>query len=107
MLHSIFSLNVKTLKILTFFNKESRPLSQAIIAFGVFPQFLPLASTAIESPEGYSCLAIITFEAFEFIVPKILVSLKRNGQEESRLLNLRKLRSSRNFWANGMRQEMA
>ena len=32
--------------------------------------------------------------------PQILLSLRKNGQEESRLLNLRRLRSSR-LWARG------
>ena len=56
---------------LTSLNKEPRPLySLAIIAFGVFPLFLPLAIAALGGPEGYLSLAIINFGAFEFIVPK-------------------------------------
>ena len=39
-----------------------------MLAFGVFPLFLPLAITAFGGPEGY--FAIIAFGAFEFIVPK-------------------------------------
>ena len=39
-----------------------------IIAFGIFPLFLPLAITAFGGPEGYFSLAIIAFGAFQFIV---------------------------------------
>ena len=46
------------------------PFSQATLAFGVCPLFLPLAITAFGGPEGYFSLAIIAFGAFEFIVPK-------------------------------------
>ena len=41
-----------------------------MIAFGVFPLFLPLAIAAFGGPEGYLSLAIIAFGAFQFIVPK-------------------------------------
>ena len=41
-----------------------------MIAFGVFPLFLPLAITAFGGPEGYFSLAIIVFGAIKFIVPK-------------------------------------
>ena len=80
------------LKTLTSLNKESRP-------FGGFPHFLPLAITAFGGPEGYSCLAIKAFGAFGFIVPKCYYRLgKMEGtKKEPRLLNLRRLRSSRNF----------
>ena len=44
--------------------------SKAIIAFGVFLLFLPLAITACRGPEGYFSLAIIAFGAFQSIVPK-------------------------------------
>ena len=56
--------------------------------------FLPLATTAYGGPEGYFfCLAIITFGAIQFLVPKMLSALRKDGQEESSLLNLRRLRS--------------
>ena len=38
-----------------------------MIAFGVFPLFLSLASTAFGGPEASFSLAIIAFGAFEFI----------------------------------------
>ena len=41
-----------------------------MLAFGVFPLFLPLAITAFGGPEGYFSLSIIAFGAFEFIVPE-------------------------------------
>ena len=50
-----------------------------MIAFGVFPLFLPLAIAAFGGPESYFSFAIIVFGAFEFIVPKILLSLRKNG----------------------------
>ena len=43
--------------------------SSAIVAFGCFSLFLPLAITAFGGPEGYFGLAIITFRAFQFIIP--------------------------------------
>ena len=49
---------------------KDRRFFKAIIAFGGFPLFLPLAITAFRGPEGYFSLAIIAFGAFEFIVPK-------------------------------------
>ena len=55
--------------------------------------FLPSATTAFGVPEAYSSLAIIAFGAFQSLVLKILLSLRRNGQEESRLLNLRRFGS--------------
>ena len=57
------------------------------IAFGVFPLFLPLAITTFGGREGRFSLAIMAFGAFEFIVPQMLLSLWKNGQEESKLLN--------------------
>ena len=60
-------------KTLTSSNKESGPFSLAtitIIAFGVFPLFLPLANTAFGGPDGCSSLAILAFGAFEFMVPR-------------------------------------
>ena len=84
-----------TLKTLTSLDKESRPFFQATIAFRVFRLFLPLAITAIRGPAGYFRLAIIAFRAFGFTVPKYFDRSGKNGQEESRLLNSRRLRSSR------------
>ena len=51
--------------------------SKAIIAFGVFPLFLPLMITACGGPESYfiKSLAIIVFGAFELIVPKYYTRL--------------------------------
>ena len=54
----------------------------AIIAFGVFPLFLPIAITTFGGPEGYISLAIIGFGAFQFHCPQILVLLRKNGIEE-------------------------
>ena len=67
------------------------------ITFGIFPLSLPSAITAFGGAEGYfiKCLAIIAFGAFGFVVPKDYLSLRKNGQEGSRLLNLRRLWSSR------------
>ena len=59
--------------------------------------FLPLAITAFGRPEGYFSRAIIAFGAFGVHCPQILLALRKNGQEESRLLNLTRLRSSRNL----------
>ena len=58
------------LKALTSLNKEVRPFSLAILAFGVCPLFLPLAITAFAGPEGLFSLAMMAFGAFQFIVPK-------------------------------------
>ena len=71
--------------------------SQAIIAFGVFPLFLPLAIAAFGGSESYFSLAIRAFGAFQFILSEYYCRLgeEENAQEESRLLNLRMLRSSR------------
>ena len=57
--------------------------------------FLPLAITAFGGPECFFGLAIIAFGAFGFIVPKCYYRSGKNGQEEPRLLNLTRLRSSR------------
>ena len=67
----------------------------ATIAFGVFPLFLLLAITAFGGPEGYFSLAIIALGAFGFIVPKKYYRLGEMDKRGSRLLNLRRLRSSR------------
>ena len=66
-----------------------------MIAFGVYPLFLPLAITAFGGPGDYFSLAIIAFGAFGFIVPKYYYRLGNMEFKESRLLNLRRLRSSR------------
>ena len=84
-----------TLKTLTSLNKEVRPFFLSDNSICVIPLFLPLAITAFGGSEGYFNLAIIAFGAFQSPCPQILVSLRKNGQEESRLLNLRRLRSSR------------
>ena len=68
------------------------------MAFGVFPLLLPLANTAFGGHEAYFSLAIIAFGAFGFIVPKYYDRLGKREAKESRLLNLRRLRSSRVFW---------
>ena len=70
----------KTLRTLTSLNKEVRPFSQAIVAFGVFPLLLPLAITAFGAPEGYFSLAIVAFGAFEFIVPKYKYRLGKTNK---------------------------
>ena len=57
--------------------------SKAIIAFGVFPLFLPLAITAFGASEHYFGLAVIGFGALECIVPKCYY-LRKNGEEEPR-----------------------
>ena len=51
--------------------------SCAILVFGVFPLFLPLAITAFGSPKGYSSLAIVAFGAFESTVPKYDCRLRK------------------------------
>ena len=68
-----------------------------MIVFGVFPRFLPLAITAFGAPEGYFSLAIIAFGAFDFIVTEIYYRFGKKGKVESRLLNLRLLRSPTKF----------
>ena len=83
------------LKTLTSLNKEVGPFSQATIAFGVVPLFLPLAITAFGGPEGYFSLAIIALGAFQFNVPKYYYRLGKMEFKGSSLLNLRRLRSSR------------
>ena len=82
------------LKTLTSLNKESRRLFYAIIAFGVFPLFLPLVIAAFGGPEGYCSLAMIAFRAFrafQFTVPKYY---HRFGKMDFKPY-LRRLRSSR------------
>ena len=56
----------------------------AFSAFGVFPLFLPLAIAAFGGPEGYFCLAIKAFGAFQFIVPKYYYRL---GKMDKRSLD--------------------
>ena len=87
--------NQKTLKTLTSLNEEARPFFSRRQQHLGFLLFLPLAITAFGGAEGDFSLAIIAFGAFEFIVPKYWSRLDKNRQEESRLLNLRRLRSSR------------
>ena len=45
----------------------------AILAFGVFPLFLPLAMTVFGGAEGYSSLAIIALEHFKSVSPNTIV----------------------------------
>ena len=71
---------------LTSLNKEVRLFSLAIIAFGVFPLFLPVAIPAFGGPEGYFSLAIIASGAFQFIVPNYYCRLGKMEFEESSLL---------------------
>ena len=52
---------------------------------GVFLLFLPLAITAFGSPEGDFSLAIITFRAFQFVVPKYSYRLGKMEFKESSL----------------------
>ena len=83
---------MQSLKTLTSLNKmSSRPAFLGDNRICSFPSFLPLAIAASGGPEGYSSLAIIAFGAFEFSIPKFLLSsLGKNGQEESKLLTLRR-----------------
>ena len=94
--HSIvLFLHSSTSKTLTFLH-ESRPFFRGHNSIWSFPRFLPLEITAFGGPEGYFSPAIIAFGPSEFIVPKFYNRLGQlNGQEESRLLNLRRLRTSR------------
>ena len=57
-----------------------------MVAFGVFPLFLPLATTAFGGLEGYFSLATIAFGAFQFIVPKYYYRLGKMEFKESSLL---------------------
>ena len=57
-----------------------------ILAFGVFPLFLPLAITAFGGPEGYFSLAIIAFGAFQFVVSKYDYRLGTMEFKQSSLL---------------------
>ena len=41
-----------------------------MLAFGVFPLFLPSAIAAFGGHKGHFSLAIMAFGAFEFIIPK-------------------------------------
>ena len=65
--------------------------AQAMMAFGVFPLFLPLAITAFGCPEGYFCLSIKAFGAFEFIVSKYDYHWERIDIKGSSVLDLRRL----------------
>ena len=80
------------LKTQTSLNKESRPFflgDTPHLEFSLCFFAQPLQHVG---PEGYFhfSLAIIAFGAFEFIVPKLL-SLRKHGQEESRLRHVRRL----------------
>ena len=55
---------------------------------------------AFGGPEGYSSLAIIAFEAFQFTVPKYYHRLGKVEFEESQPPYLRRLRSSRHPFEN-------
>ena len=63
-----------------------------MLAFGVFPLFLPLAITAFGGPEVYFSLAIIAFAAFEFIVTKYYSCLGKMEIKVSGLLNFKVVR---------------
>ena len=66
------------LKPLASLNKESRPLSLAIVAHGVSLLFLPLAITAF-----YFSLAIIAFGAFGLIVHCRLGKMDKRSLESA------------------------
>ena len=78
-------------------NDESMLLFVGDRSFGVFPLFLLSAIAAFGDPECYLSLAIIARGAFDFIVTKKTTIAQKNGQEESRLLSLRRLGCSR-YW---------
>ena len=69
------------LKTLTSLTKEVRSFSLSDNSIWSYPPVFPLAIT-----EGYFSLAIIAFEAFEFIVPKYYYRLGKMEITESRLL---------------------
>ena len=70
-----------TLKTLTSLNiiRGPRRVSQAILAFGVFPLFLPLAIAAFGGPEGYFRLAIIAFGASQLVLTFSYVAKGTSG----------------------------
>ena len=84
-----------TLKTLTSLNKKDRPLFLCDNSIGVYPSVSSLSDYSIWRswrlfyPCDHSIWSIWAH------CPQILLSLRKNGQEESRLLNLRRLRSSR------------
>ena len=82
-----------TLKALTSLNQEVRPFFLSDNSIWSLPSFLPLAITAFGDPEGYFNLAIIAFGAFQFIVSRYYYCLGKMEFKESRLHNLRRLRS--------------
>ena len=44
------------------------------MAFGVYPVFLPLATTAFGGTEGYFSLAIVAFGAFGSLSPNMIIA---------------------------------
>ena len=87
------------LKTLTSLNKEGRPFFLSDNSISSYPSVSSLSDYCIGCPEGYFSLAIIAFGAFGCPCPQILLSLRKHGQEESRLLNLRRLGFSRSLAA--------
>ena len=92
----VLACSIFCLKAPTSLNKESRPffLSNSSIWW-----FLSVSSPKrlqhLEVLKAIFSLAIMAFRAFRFIVPKYYYRLGKSGPEYSRLLNLRRLRSSR------------
>ena len=85
-----------TLKTLTSLNKEVRLFLLSDNSIWNIPFVSSLGDYSIWRSWSYSSLAIIAFGAFAFIVSKYYYRLGKMEFKESSLLNLRRLRSSRN-----------
>ena len=84
-----------TLRTLTSLNKESRPFLLGDSNIGCFPSFSSLGDSSIWSSwhPFWPCDQMIW--SIWAHCPQMLLSLRKNGEEESILLNLRWLGSSR------------
>ena len=87
------------LKTLTSLDKKVGPFCLSDNSIWSFPSLSSLAITALG---GYFSLGDHSIWSIWVHCPPILVSPRKNGQEESRLLNSRRLGSSRSEMLNSM-----
>ena len=84
-----------SLKTLTSLNKEVRPFFLGDNSIWIFPSVSSLSDYSIWRSWGLFWPCDHSIWSIWVRCPQILLSLRRKGLEESRLLNLRRLRSSR------------
>ena len=87
-----------SLKTLTSLNKEVRPFCLSDNSIWSFPSVSYLSDYSIWRSWRLFCPCDHSIWSIWAHCPRFLLSLRKNGQEESGLLNLRRLRSSRFLW---------